>query len=74
MLAALDEEPRDPRGTGEGVNATALEVEAGYLEFACPKHGVHLVGLPGLGVWCRCGRRAKPSLNGTVRANGSEGV
>jgi hypothetical protein len=49
------------------VTATAIDwVEWEWVEFACPEHGVLVACHPNCAVRCRCGRRAKPTLNGTV--------
>jgi hypothetical protein len=48
------------------VIARAEEVERGWVEFACSVHGVLVVASPACSVRCRCGRRAKRTLNGTV--------
>jgi hypothetical protein len=42
------------------------DVERGWVEFLCPAHGLLVITTPRSTVRCRCGRRAKPSLNGTV--------
>jgi hypothetical protein len=42
-----------------------VELERGWVEFACAEHGVVAVTAPCAVVRCRCGRRARPSLNGT---------
>jgi hypothetical protein len=48
------------------VIARAEEVERGWVEFACLAYGVLVVASPACFVRCRCGRRAKRTLNGTV--------
>jgi hypothetical protein len=66
VLALVVPSPRDQRRAGEGVNATAAEVERGWVEFACSVHGVLVVASPTCTVKCRCGRRARRTLNGTA--------
>jgi hypothetical protein len=43
----------------------ATDLERGWVEFMCSEHGVLAVTAPSAVVRCRCGRRARPSLNGT---------
>jgi hypothetical protein len=49
-----------------GLRVTAAEVERGWVEWACGEHGTLAVAPSRCLVVCRCGRRARPSLNGTA--------
>ena len=48
------------------VTATDADIGRGWVEFACPKHDVLVVAPARCTVTCACGRRAKPTLNGTT--------
>jgi hypothetical protein len=52
--------------TASGLSVTAAEVERGWVEFVCSKHGTLAVASLRCLVVCRCGRRARPTLNGTA--------
>jgi hypothetical protein len=44
---------------------TPDEHARGWCEYLCPDHGTLVVANANCVVWCRCGRRAQRSLNGT---------
>lgn len=52
--------------TTPDVSVTAAEVERSWVEWVCPKHGTLAIASSRCLVVCRCGRRARPSLNGTT--------